>query len=109
MSLGQFQQAVQNLIDDDIPEQFPEPNNVADLSFTKHIVLCSSANGVVSLIGQSFLVGQSIDMLDEDFHDFLRRLAFQGPETPGYFQMNKFLLTWTSRTHYWVSDLSLAL
>lgn len=104
MSLGQFEQAVENLIEGDIPEQFPEPNNVVDLPYERHIVLCNSANGVISLIAKSYFVLEKINMLDGKFHDFLRSLAFQGPETIGHFKQNKYLLTWTSRTHYWISD-----
>lgn len=81
MSMAQWIRGVQTLIEDDIPANFPYPDNDVDIDWHHPRILLNSANGVVTLWAKipQDLVNVKVDMLDPGLHGFLMRLAQRGP------------------------------
>lgn len=93
MSLAQFKVGVQTLVEDDIPEQYKEPDTCVDIGKGYWQILCRSANGVITLLAYSIDREVTHNMLDYGFLRFLEKHSDQGPSASGtcngiYFQMN---------------------
>jgi hypothetical protein len=95
--MGQWKQAVETLVREDIPAQFASnPQVVVDWHASRSI--CDSANGVISLFAWLAWNGrsESLDMIDPKFHRLLLRHADKGPGSLDIHGKVWFTLDWTT-------------